>query len=138
MSEQRKRKDTETRRERGMQRKRRRTKKGGDTTGPKAREGDTRKAETATLKSTKETEERGTETESDTQTNIKKGRLRERDERGCQKGRRTKVLLLCAFICPVIPPVWTNIPVFHPRTQGRSQEAPRGEGEEAERERSSG
>lgn len=121
-----------------MQRKRRRTKTGGDTTGPKAREGDTRKAKKATLKSTKETEERGIETESDAQTNIKKGRMRERDERGCQKGRRKKVLLLCAFIRPVIPPVWTNIPVFHPRTQGRPPEAQRGDGKEAERERPSG
>lgn len=91
MSEQRKRKDKEARRKRGMQRKRR-TRKGGDTTGLTVR-GDTGKVEKATLRSMKETVERGIETESDTQTNIKKGGMTERDGRGRQKGRRKEVLL---------------------------------------------
>lgn len=112
---QRKRKDIETRRKKGMQREKRRTKTEGDTTGLKVREGVTRKVEKVALKSTKETEERGTETESDTETNIKKGRMTEKEERGHQKGRKKKVLFVCALIYLVILSVWRNIPVFHIR-----------------------
>lgn len=44
----------------------------------------------------KETEERSIEIECNTQMNIKKGRMTEKDKRGIQKGRKKKVLF---FIC---------------------------------------
>lgn len=124
------RKDTEIRRKKGMQRKKRKTKNEVDTTGLKAREGDMRKVEKATLKSTKETKGRSIETESDTQTNTKKGRMTETEERGIQKGGRTKVQSLPALICGVIISVWTNIPLFQIRAHRRTQKTERGEGAE--------
>lgn len=84
-------KDTKIRRKKGMQRKKRKTKKEGDTTGLKAR-GDT-KLEKTTLKRTKGTKGRSTETESNTQMDTKKARMTEKDERGVQKGGRTEVRL---------------------------------------------
>lgn len=54
MKEQKKRKDTEIGRKKGMQGKKRKTKTKGDSTGLKVREGDMRKVEKASLKSTKE------------------------------------------------------------------------------------
>lgn len=131
MKEQRTRKETEIRRKKGMQRKKKKTKKEGDTTGLKTRE-DTRKVEKAILRSTKETKGRSIETESDTQTDTKKGRMTEKDERGIPKGGRTKVQSLPALICGVIISGWTNIPVFQIRAQRRTQEAERGEREKTQ------